>query len=522
MVLKDHIRRGKVFIPKPKQMLTPLQEVHYPEHILPEIIWMGYLIHAYGERRGIKLVSDFIQMAYDIQDWSPWPEFTFVSSYRALSPALQTMLIDSLERHGVLDEVRVPLSRFIRCYPEGNPMIFLLKGKHRHPYKKDLAISKAIIDQIYDRRSYRAVVLQSLTLYTGARAGKIKYTPDVPLPNLNAIVDDFEGQEGQRAAAHVRCTISQFHMVYMKQLGIDWATYFWTRGFQLERSELRLGRLHKPPTEAGPFHKFAVDYENYTNALLERVWVVLPKSGIESEVCETLGCLLARQAHLSLAMARSPDLWEWDFGPLFLRSMTDCHITIAWVLTSPVDHARKYIDYGLGQTKLMIEHYQEALDHQNDPAERDRMQAMIDAQSTWLENQHFSFLQDVNVGAWAGISTREMAQEVGCLDLYRYAYTPYSGCVHNTWSHLGRFYCAPCDNPLHKFIKMPCHPDIAPHPDVFMNSVKYFEMSVTAIVEHYGVDVGDTTLWEWTGQRMSALVEELNERAESRVEGTGC
>ena len=36
MVLKDHIRRGKVFIPKPKQMLTPLQEMHYPEHILPE------------------------------------------------------------------------------------------------------------------------------------------------------------------------------------------------------------------------------------------------------------------------------------------------------------------------------------------------------------------------------------------------------------------------------------------------------------------------------------------------------
>ena len=325
------------------------------------------------------------------------------------------------------------------------------------------------------------------------------------------VVEDFKSEEGQRVAAHVRCTISQFHMVFMKQLGLDWATYFWKRGFQLEQSELHIGRLNKPPAKAGPFCRFAVDYENYTAEVLERVWAALPKTGIESEVCETLGCLLARQAHLSLAMARSPNLWELDFGPLFLRSMTDCHITLAWILTSPVDHARKYIDYGLGQTKLMVEHYQEALDREDDANDKQRMRAMIDAESAWLNNQHFSFLQDVNVGAWAGISTREMAEQAGCLDLYRFAFTPYSGCVHNTWGHLGRLYCIPCNNPLHKYIRMPCHHDIAPQPDIFMNSVKYFDKSVTAVIKHFGGDIGGTMPWEWAGKRMTDLVKELNE-----------
>ena len=248
--------------------------------------------------------------------------------------------------------------------------------------------------------------------------------------------------------------------------------------------------------------------------VLERVWEVLPKTGIESEICETLGCLLARQTHLTLAMARSPDLWEWDFGPLFLRPMTDCHITIAWILTSPVENARKYIDYGLGQTKLMIEHYQTALEREDDPDDRESMRSMIDAHSSWLDNQHFSFLQDVNVGAWAGISTRKMAAQAGCLDLYRYAYTPYSACVHNTWGHLGRLYCIPCDNPIHKYIRMPCHPDIAPHPDVFMNSVKYFEKSVIAVVKHFDVEIGGTMPWDWAGERMTALMKELNRSAE--------
>ena len=252
MVLEDHIRRGKVYIPKSKQMLIPLQEVHYPEHILPEIIWMGYLLHAHGEARGIEIVSGLIQLAYGLEDWSPWPEFTFVSSFRVLSPAQQSAIVESLKRKGILDQVRGPLSRFIRCYPEGNPLTFFLKGRQREPYNKDLAITKSIIADIFDRRSYEAVVLQYLTFYTGATAGKIKYTTDGPLPNLKAIVDDFDGEEGQRAAAHVRCTISQFHMVYMKQLGLDWATYFWNRGFQLEQSELHLGRLHRPPREGRP------------------------------------------------------------------------------------------------------------------------------------------------------------------------------------------------------------------------------------------------------------------------------
>ena len=204
---------------------------------------MGYILHQHGEERGIKIVSEMIASAYDLQEWSPWPEFTFVSSFNALSAPQQSALSASLECKGILVDVQIPLSRFIRCYPEDNPMAFLLKGKARDPYKKDLTITKSVIDGIFDRRSYEAVILQSLTLYTAAKAGKLKYTTKAPLPDLNAIVDDFEGEEGQRAAAHVRCTISQFHMVYIKQLGLGWSTYFWKRGFKLEQSVSRLGRV---------------------------------------------------------------------------------------------------------------------------------------------------------------------------------------------------------------------------------------------------------------------------------------
>jgi hypothetical protein len=54
---------------------------------------------------------------------------------------------------------------------------------------------------------------------------------------------------------------------------------------------------------------------------------------------------------------------------------------------------------GLGQEKLNIAHYKEHLDTVTDPEERSDLQQMISALEMWLDSQHFSFLQDVNVGS---------------------------------------------------------------------------------------------------------------------------
>ena len=196
-----------------------------------------------------------------------------------------------------------------------------------------------------------------------------------------------------------------------------------------------------------------------------------------SETSEVIGGLLSRQATLVIEMASAPSIWNGHVAPLILRTMTDLHITLAWILDSPVDKdekAKKYILYGLGQAKLLIEHYKE---HLKNPENEDS-RTLLDLQEAWLSSQRLEFLTAVNVGSWSNLDTRKMAQEVGCENLYKFAFTPFSSVVHNTWNHISLYNMVPCSNPLHKNHR---HPSLLTCPldiDYLYRAVKYFDKTL--------------------------------------------
>jgi Family of unknown function (DUF5677) len=172
------------------------------------------------------------------------------------------------------------------------------------------------------------------------------------------------------------------------------------------------------------------------------------------EVFNVLTGLLARQATLAIEFASAPQLWNQHSAPLFLRAMTDVHITLAWILLDPTTRARQYIDHGLGQAVLELEHRKKQLESASDDS-KDSMKQIIRAHEAWIDAQRWSFLVEVNVGAWSGKTTREMAQEAGILDFYNYVYTPFSQCAHSTWYHVGRYNSGPSESPLTRQLWMP-------------------------------------------------------------------
>jgi hypothetical protein len=142
------------------------------------------------------------------------------------------------------------------------------------------------------------------------------------------------------------------------------------------------------------------------------------------EVFNVLTALLARQATLAIEMASAPQLWNAHSAPLFLRAMTDVHITLAWILLDAKTRARQYIDHGLGQAVLELEHRKKRLESADESSKEDLKQ-MIRAYQAWIDAQRWNFLVEINVGAWSGKATREMAEEAGILDFYNYVYTPF-------------------------------------------------------------------------------------------------
>ena len=168
----------------------------------------------------------------------------------------------------------------------------------------------------------------------------------------------------------------------------------------------------------------------------------------KAEIYDATGGLLARQTTLAVHAVANPGTWNPQLAPCILRSMVDAHISLAWILCDPLDRSRKYIEYGLGQEKLHIEHLRSRSDNPDDDPQ-------ITSLLRWLNSQRYEFLTEVNVGSWSGIDTRKMAEDAGCIEMYRMAYQPLSSVAHNMWNHVGKYNLSFCPNPLHKFHKIP-------------------------------------------------------------------
>src|SRR5260370_3977729 len=83
------------------------------------------------------------------------------------------------------------------------------------------------------------------------------------------------------------------------------------------------------------------------------------------------------------------------------------------------------------------------------------LQKLISAEEAWINAQKWSFLVNVNIGAWSGRTTRQMAEEAGILDFYNHVYSPFSQCAHSTWYHVERYNSGPSESPYTRLLWMP-------------------------------------------------------------------
>lgn len=212
------------------------------------------------------------------------------------------------------------------------------------------------------------------------------------------------------------------------------------------------------------------------------------------EASSVIGSLLARQITLTMHLAMSPNCWNGHVAPLFLRSMIDAHISLAWILKDPNQRSKEYISYALGQEKLSKGHLKRKFE--KDPQD-DRLISMIESKSEWINNHMLMSLVEVNLGSWSGSSVRQMCIDINDEDFYNFSFSPFSACVHNNWYHLNLYNSWPCENPLHKNHFMP---NILERPidiDFLFRSGKYASMSLKAFDNALGLEIDCTPPKDW-------------------------
>lgn len=221
---------------------------------------------------------------------------------------------------------------------------------------------------------------------------------------------------------------------------------------------------------------------------LEERWNAWNIDMSKIEKHEVVGALMARQVTLATQLIGAPRIWNGHIAPLILRTMVDNYINLAWIFNkNSLARAKKFIEYGLGQQKLVIEHRKQELkergvkDVDNEPS--------IKMFEEWINTQRYTFLTTVDVGNWTGKNTRTMAEEAGCLDFYNLAYTPFSSNTHNMWNHISRYNLRICKNPIHRMHKIPMDPDMYVDMDYPYRSAKYVEKAFKLFDEKIGVKV---------------------------------
>lgn len=249
--------------------------------------------------------------------------------------------------------------------------------------------------------------------------------------------------------------------------------------------------------DKNPLQKFIKAYEEYLKSSFNELWRKVSIEYDKLEAYSVIGALLSRQVTLSLQMARSPGVLNGHSAPLFLRAMTDLHITLSWIFLDLEERSKKYILHGLGEEKLVIEHYKKELeDHPENPNKED-IERLIEIKSSWLNSQRRDFMVEVNLGHWAQLDYRRMSQEADCEGLYKFAYKPFSLAAHNMWPHVSVYNSKECASPLHKHHLIPELFEAPSEFDFMYRSCKYVDMAYDLFIKKFGIELESPEPLNW-------------------------
>ena len=228
------------------------------------------------------------------------------------------------------------------------------------------------------------------------------------------------------------------------------------------------------------------EFVRHVDGMLTERWRKWATTHEDRDLHEVIGGILSRQVSLTSQLALNIGMWNYEVAPLMLRPMVEGLITLAWILEDPQDKPRKFMLYGLGQDKLLLEHEKEQLRQRGvDP---DQDQTIVKWES-WLNAERLTELTEVNVGEWAGMNLRQMAEQAHCLDLHKIDYARWSGATHGMWQHLVKFNLRHCKNPLHGFHRVPLNQQPSPDPGYLQWASEYVDLSFNIFDEKVGIHI---------------------------------
>jgi hypothetical protein len=318
---------------------------------------------------------------------------------------------------------------------------------NKEPTEGDATELVAAISKCLDHQSQQSTDIRWLTLMFKIGVGRAQFPGDMVKDLLRYVDLVPDADEMRFIRPSIRAAEMAFRTMAPGEGDVEspWCSSFWREA--LKRSSCA------PFEEADDPAPFAIDEDALQRAwfekqfeLVERFLQVQATTGIDARFDAVFGmALFAGNVLLEVMHGRNR---VGISGRLLLRTLTECRITLAYLLARDDDKLwRRFRQFGIGQAKLALLKFDDAVA---------TPKFLNEELLTIIANEDASeeFVA-VDLGHWCDADLRKMAEVAGVKDDYDAFYGWSSAFVHGSWSAIRDASLTTCLNPLHRMHRIP-------------------------------------------------------------------
>ncbi len=500
-------RSGKTLAP-PLATYMNLRSLDYHRQLLPQLLWLESVLDRYGDKQFPGLVHRFLDLVDTLGTTGSDPVSGMVDSFVFIPEVKRAAFIhdhaDAIQAM-VVDSFGPALALYGTC-----PMKWLMDSCGRTDCQLDvdsaLASLKRWTGSLLDREGDHANMTRAMVLARYLKAGKIRLPND---PELMNELTTYPNCKDRRATECMLRAMSHgvFDDVIHK---FTWSDAFWSTNGRISMCTVDNDESKQPDHTAQDealsqlIARYGSAAEAFFNAIREDHQKCFPDPSA-FEKTSVLSGLLARASALGLDMLTEQALWKAEVGGILLRCLCETLILLAWLVRKDEPSLyQRFVQYSLAQQDLYglklegYEGYREAFQ-----ALRlgDEKRAATMAKDSWDAQ-----MRTINLGNWADIDTRKMAEEGNTKVYYDLVFSLCSADVHSQFISLAQWNMVPCKNPLHNYHLLPAFGRRVFNPFLPLTACVLLKEVCQRFFEHYKVEPSCTKVLEAALVEASAVV----------------
>ena len=242
-LLDDHQRFKKRFIPPLLANGINFRFAHWVRGTVPEILWIGVLIDTLGPRDGVESAVAIAAEAQNyVGDGACVPPFSFARAFLAVTDAEAQGIQDNVQAVDHGSRGLTAMEPLFRVYPDYPLAKLSGAGSPSEPTLDDLALIAKLMDQLLDRTSPKATLVQATAVTIGAATSRLRWVVGGPEPpDLDQLAYYPSTDESRAVASEVRAVVQT--LIGLAELPdnptppLTWPREFWERGLAIGECE---------------------------------------------------------------------------------------------------------------------------------------------------------------------------------------------------------------------------------------------------------------------------------------------